>query len=250
VAWYGPNRSWFVSNTRPSSDGKTEGWIARLDGGDKRAEPFWLRDLRAPRGMAVAADRLYVADLGEVVVVDIATRAVQARHPVPRARLLYGVAADDQGNVYVSDVLANTIYRLPGGGAPAPFVASDRLAGPTGMTTNGADLIVASWGTITDATTLSTRAPGGLWSVGLQSKDIRSLGPERLGHLDGVARKDDGYLVTDRRDGKLLWVSPSGATRMIREGLQGPGGIAVEPRRGVVAVPERDRNNVVFVSVK
>jgi len=250
VVWHEPSRSWFVSNTGPPPTGSTSsGWIARLDATDKRPDPYWLTGLNAPRGMAIAGGRLYVADQGEVVVIDMEKRLVQTRHAIRKARLLHGVAADGEGNVYVSDTLANTIYRLPAGGTPERFLASDRLEGPTGLAVQGSDLLVAGWGVITDPATLATRVLGRLQRVDLRTKAVRPILAAPLGHLDGLAVRDDGYLVTDRRDGKLIWVSASGATRVVRGGLKGPGGIGVASRQRVVAVPERDADNVVFVTL-
>jgi DNA-binding beta-propeller fold protein YncE len=248
VVWHEPSRSWFVSNSGPPPTGSTSGgWIARLDANDKRPEPYWLTGLNAPRGMAIAGGRLYVADQGEIVVIDMEKRSVQARHAIPKARLLHGVAADAEGNIYVSDTLANAIYRLPAGGTPERFLASDVLEGPTGLAVQGSDLVVASWGVITDPATLATRIAGRLLRVDLRTKAVRPILAAPLGHLDGLAPRDDGYFVTDRPDGKLLWVSAAGATRVVRGGLKSPGGIGVASRQRVVAVPERDADNVVFV---
>ncbi|MGH7899864.1 MAG: hypothetical protein ACREQQ_18050, partial [Candidatus Binatia bacterium] len=99
VAWHEPTRSWFVSNTGPA--GENAGRIARLDAGDKRADPYWLKGLHRPRGIAAAGDRLYVAEEKALAVIDIGTRAIIARHRIDEARRLHGVAADDAGNVYV-----------------------------------------------------------------------------------------------------------------------------------------------------
>jgi sugar lactone lactonase YvrE len=249
VVWHGPTRSWFVSNSgrRPGADRPT-GWIARLDAGDKRAEPVWVDGLVNPRGMAVVGDLLFVADGTDLALVDIATRSVK-RVAVPRARQLHGIAAGADGEAYVSDTLRNAIYRVPRGGAPEVFLTSDRLQGPTGLAVDGGDLIVATWGVITDPATLATRAPGRLFRIGLRSKAVAPIEGGPTGNLDGLALSDGTYVVTDRRAGKLMKFSTAAGTTVLREGLRGPGGIGLEPRRKIMAVPEREGTNVTFLSL-
>jgi hypothetical protein len=199
--------------------------------------------------MAVVGERLFVADGTDLAIVDIATRSVQKRMAMPRARQLHGVAAGAEGEAYVSDTLRNAIYRVPRGGVPEEFLGSDRLQGPTGLAVDGGDLIVATWGAITDPVTLATRAPGRLFRIGLRSKAVAPIEGGPTGNLDGLALGDGCYYVTDRSAGKLMKYSPAGGTTVVREGMRGPGGIGLEPRRKIVAVPQRDGNNVVFLTL-
>jgi hypothetical protein len=61
---------------------------------------------------------------------------------------------------------------------------------------------------------------------------------------------DNGtYVATDRAAGHLLRISAEGQVTVLRQGLKGPAGIGWHPQRRIVAVPERDANNVVFVSL-
>ena len=250
VTWHDPTRGWYVSNSGQPGSSEPGGWIARLDARDKKAEPYWLKGLGSPRGLATVGGQLYVVDGNSVVVIDIGTRAVTARLKMPGARLLHGVAADPLGNVYVSDLLGDTIYRLPSGQNPAVFLKSPRLHGPTGLAVQEGNLIVATWGVITDSRRLVTRTPGGLLRVSLASKQIVEIGNRTLGNLDGLVVDGTTYVVTDPVAGTLARVHPDGRTTIVRTGLRGPAGIALDPRHGVLAVPERDANNVLFVSLR
>jgi sugar lactone lactonase YvrE len=200
--------------------------------------------------MATLGDRLYVADATSVVVIDIGKRAVERRLRMPGARLLHGIAADPGGDLYVSDFLRNAIYRVARGEVPEVFIASRRLESPTALAIQGPHLIVATWGVITDPSTLTTRTPGRLLRVKLGSKDISPIADRPLGHLDGLQVSDGAYLVSDRLAGKLLRISPEGTVTLVRGGLRGPAGLGLNPQRGIVAVPEREANNVVFLSLK
>lgn len=247
VVWSETSKAWFVSNTGRAPAGASGGWLARLDAADRKAEPYWLRGFGAPGGMAILGARLYVPDGAEVVIVDIAGRTVEKKVPVPKARRLHAVAVAAEGDVYVSDPLANAIHRLPRSGAPEVFLETERLEAPMGLAVQGSDLVVASWGKITNATTLATRTAGRLLRVNLHSKALTAITSTPIGNLDGLVLSRDAYLVTDPVAGTLLCVSPTGTSTVVRAGLRAPGAIGSTPR-GLLAIPERDANAVVFVS--
>ncbi|TIP52664.1 MAG: ATP/GTP-binding protein, partial [Mesorhizobium sp.] len=71
--------------------------------------------------------------------------------------------------VYVSDMLADMIYRIDGD-KPELFVKDPLLASPNGLFADGHRLIVASWGKDINKADFSTAEPGGLLSVDLATK--------------------------------------------------------------------------------
>ncbi|MGH7819618.1 MAG: hypothetical protein ACREQ9_07590, partial [Candidatus Binatia bacterium] len=127
---------------------------------------------------------------------------------------------------------------------------SDRLEGPTALALHGRNLVVASWGRITDPITMATGSAGKLLRVALETKAIAPVGGSPIGHLDGVVVTEDRYLVSDRVAGTLLSVPSIGTATLIRGGLKTPAAIAFAPRRKVVAVPQYDADDVLFVSLK
>lgn len=92
------------------ADGK--GGVARLSTDGKILEHNWVRGLNAPKGLATYQGKLYVADLTEVVVIDIATATVEQKIPAEDAIFLNDVTVDEKGIVYVSDTRKNRVYRL------------------------------------------------------------------------------------------------------------------------------------------
>jgi hypothetical protein len=252
VLWHDKLGGWLVSNVSgPPTAKDGRGWLTFIPARDRKVPPIWMDGFDAPKGMAVVGDRLYVADIDTVVVVDVANRSVEKRYPVPGARSLRGVAAGPGGDLYVTDTLTDTIYKLPAGGAPEKFLKSAALEGPTALVVDGAELAVAAWGKIRDASTLATSTPGRILRVDLQSRRVRPLGSgERLGQLDGLANAGYAYIVADRGRGRLLSVSPAGTVTVIREGFKGCAGLAVNAASRVIAVPEADGPNVVFLPLK
>jgi hypothetical protein len=94
------------SNTK---DGK--GGIAKmsLDGDLDDAE--WVTGLNAPKGMAHFDGKLYVADVDELVVIDIKSAEIEKKIAVPGAIFLNDVTVDTKGTIFVSDMKTGKIHR-------------------------------------------------------------------------------------------------------------------------------------------
>lgn len=88
------------------------GGIAVLNTDGSVRNKDWLRGLNAPKGMAVFQNKLYIADLTEVVVVDIASAKILQKITAPDAVFLNDVTVDNQGRVFISDTRKNRIYKL------------------------------------------------------------------------------------------------------------------------------------------
>lgn len=91
-------------------DGKGGIAILNLDGSLKK--PTWVVGLNAPKGMAVYGDHLYVADLTEVVVIDMRSGHVTDKVPVEGSTFLNDVTVDREGKIYVSDTRQNKIFLI------------------------------------------------------------------------------------------------------------------------------------------
>ncbi len=91
-------------------DGKGGVGILYKDGTVKNLN--WLTGLNAPKGLGIYKNKLYIADLTDVVVADAKTGAVLKTIPVEGAVFLNDITIDKKGKVYVSDTRQNKIYRL------------------------------------------------------------------------------------------------------------------------------------------
>lgn len=106
----------FVANINGKSDEKDgNGFITQLnvDGSVKQLQ--WIKGLNAPKGMAIVKGKLYVADIGELVQIDIKKSKIEKRYPAPEAVFLNDVAAGKTGEVFVSDSRINKVYLLKNG---------------------------------------------------------------------------------------------------------------------------------------
>ncbi|TPL77597.1 ATP/GTP-binding protein [Mesorhizobium sp. B2-3-15] len=166
-------------------DADGNGYLSLLSTDGKMVSQHWTDGMDAPKGMAISGGKLYVADITKIRVVDLASGKLIASIVVPNAVFLNDMTADASGKVYVTDMLADAIYRIDGD-RPELFVKDPLLASPNGVIADGDRLIVASWGKGIKAD-FSTAEPGGLLAVDIASKAVTPLaGAQNFADLDGV----------------------------------------------------------------
>lgn len=92
-----------------------EGGVAIMNTDGSLRHHDWVRGLNAPKGLGVFAGKLYVADLTEVVIIDIAAGKVTEKITAPDAVFLNDITIDNAGVVYISDTRKNRVYKLENG---------------------------------------------------------------------------------------------------------------------------------------
>jgi sugar lactone lactonase YvrE len=190
------------------------GYISLLSANGNIIEQKWLTGLNAPKGLALDGTLLYVSDINELIVIDTVTATIKARYKDDNAKFLNDVALDKNGNVYVSDMFTDKIHQLKDN-VFTVWLESAALEKPNGLLVEGNQLIVGSWGVMTDG--FATDVAGHLKSIDLKTKNISSLGNQSpAGNLDGVEADGYGnYYVTDWLNGKLLHIEPSGKSTIL-----------------------------------
>jgi hypothetical protein len=222
------------------ADGK--GRIVKLTGDGKIVSATWVTGLNAPKGLRSTAGTLWVADIGEVVAIDIASGTISQRVKIPNAQFLNDVATGADGTVYVSDMMGNRIFAIKGGQVSV-FAEGDQLEYPNGLLVDGSRLVVGAWGK--PEADFTTKVPGRLYALDLQTKAKTLITPMPFGNIDGLESDGKGgYLVTDYLAGKLMRVLPSGESRTIQTFMPGTADIGFAAARGVVIVPHMNENKV------
>jgi DNA-binding beta-propeller fold protein YncE len=258
VWWDGETGSFYVTNfggTTINPGGRDpDGYVSQLSGEGSLVAARWVTGLRSPKGMRRVGDALYVADVGQVVVIDVARAAIRSTIDLDAigAQFPNDLALDDStGDVYVSDMLRNAIYRLPGGsGPPEVFVESPDLESPNGLLVDGGVLLVAGYGRDLDPATFKAGQPGRVLTVDLATKAIAPLGGMGpTGQLDGIEKLDDSYLVTDNPGGRLLRVGSQGSVTELAKDMPGAADLGLRTGDRVAAVPQLGDGVVRFLDV-
>jgi sugar lactone lactonase YvrE len=184
-----------------------------------------------------------VADLNELVEINIKQKSVVRRYPADGAKFLNDVSLDREGRVYVSDMMTNRIYRLADGEFKL-WMDDPNLEAPNGLLVENNKLIVGSWGNMVDG--FATDVPGHLKVIDLETRAIESLGDgSPVGNLDGVEADGKGnYLVTDWMKGRLLLITDTGSSQTLIEFEQGSADHTVMPEKNLVIVPMMLENQV------
>lgn len=206
----------YVSNVAGGPvDKDGNGYISKLSLDGKITTEKWVTGLDGPKGLALAGGKLYVADIDQLVEIDVATGTISARHPAAGSKFMNDVVADGDGRIYASDTGGNAIWRLEKG-TFEKWVESPALKGPNGLLIEGDKLVVAGWG-IDMQPDFSTKTPGNLLTVSLADKSITDLGNGTpVGNLDGLeAFDDDSFIVTDWFAGKVFQISRSGDAKVL-----------------------------------
>jgi len=210
------------------------GYIAKLKPDGTVVTREWVKGLHAPTGLALYDRTLYVADVDQLVEINIASGEIAKRHEAKGAIFLNDVAVDQDGSVYVSDTPMNAIWRLKDG-VFEPWFANDELNGPNGLFLQGDKLVVASFGKLPDQ-----GAPelGGLVAVDLKDQSVGKLRGEPIGNLDGLQAGEAGvYLVTDWAAGGLYRVDAKGKSERLIKLNKGSADFVYFADRKTVLVP-------------
>ena len=193
--------------------------------------------------MALSGGKLYAADIDVLHEIDTKDGKILKSYPAKDAKFLNDVAADAAGNVYVSDMVTNTIWKLAGGKFEV-FLKDAKLENPNGLLVEGGNLRVAAWGVMTDG--FATKVPGHLISVALDSKAISNIGDGKpFGNLDGLEPLGGGaYLVSDWMVGKVMKFSADSKVDVLLDLGQGAADIGYDAAAKTMYVPHMTKGTV------
>lgn len=197
---YDPDREiLYVSNINGSSGEKDgNGFISKVKLTGEIKTLKWVKGLNAPKGSVVVKNKLYVADIDQLVEIDIETGKISNKYPAPGALFLNDVTADKSGNIYISDSSPknSVIYKFSNGEISI-WLKNDEVSSPNGLYVENDKLILGNSG------------DGSLKSVSLSDKSISTIAHIGSG-IDGIVSDGKGnYFVSDWK-GKTSLITLSG----------------------------------------
>ena len=259
VAYGSKQHVLFVSSMNGQPDQKDQnGFISKVSPSNGSIiELNWITALNAPKGIAISNDNstLYVADITDLVQIDIDSGKIIKRFNAPGSSFLNDVVADNQGNIYVSDTVTNTTYKLdtnPGNSTSSSdiqaWLQNPQLNGPNGLhiDNNKNKLIVVSFGPL-------SKPGGGIEVIDMKNKTITSLGEQGttspFGGLDGIESdaSNTHYYVTDNPAGKVYAVNADGTgyQTLIDLHTQGAADLGSIPGQSTIIIPLMQDNKLV-----
>ena len=250
VVWDQASNAWYVSNfggtvfaddsgaAPAKADGN--GFITKLSSNGEIETLKWISGLHAPKGLGVHGGKLYAADVGQLVIMDIASGTIESRIEVPDSQFLNGLAVDSSnGDVYVSDMMTNQILRYSQGSQETElFLESADLEMPNGLYVDGNTLVVGAWGVITDPATFGTDVKGRVKLVELETKTVTNVSDGPIANIDGIFKFGDDYIVTDWAAGELIRISADGSAIVLETGYSNCADIGFDADRKAIAIPE------------
>lgn len=245
VYWEPEGRHWYVSNIVGAPGEKDGlGWISRLDADGTLLAAQWVTGFDTPAGLRSFAGQLFVADIDELHVIDIASATITETIAIPGAMFLNDVTVDGAGTVYVSDTATNTIHRVQPGEAPQVVVQDAGLQAPNGLSVLGDQLVVASIGSVGADDIV---AP--LFKLDLGTASFAQFGA-LTAKFDGVEQDGADLLVTDFR-GRLHRIDPTGEATLLRDfaaddGLMSSADFGFDPVARVLGVPDLAGGQIAF----
>jgi hypothetical protein len=103
----------YVSNIAGKSNEKDgNGFISKISPEGKIITHQWASGLDAPKGMGVLKNKLYVADLSRIAVLDVSSGKILTSIEIEGAQFLNDITIDNQGNVFASDSNTGKIYKI------------------------------------------------------------------------------------------------------------------------------------------
>jgi hypothetical protein len=172
-------------------DGK--GGVAKLSMSGKIIDTTFITGLNAPKGLGKFGNRLYAADISEVVVIDIKKAKVEKKIPIPGGQGLNDITVSNKGVVYVSDSKTSKIWKIQN---DQPSLFLDNINGANGLKAMSNDLIFAEGKDLKKAA-----AKKKITTIATVTDDIDGIEP--VGNGDFLVTSWSGYIYYVYENGQV-----------------------------------------------
>ena len=230
------------------------GYISRLSPDGKVVSAKWVTGLNGPKGLRAVRGTLWVADIDEVVGIDITSATITSRVKVEGAQFLNDLATAPDGTIYTSDSSTLRIYAIKDGKSSVFVEGGDLVEQPNGLLVDGSRLILGSVGPAPQPNAAPGGGPGRgrgpapsghLFAFDLRTKQRTPITTEPVGGIDGIEPDGNGgLLVTDVIGQRLLHVAKSGQVRVLAKFSAGGADFGYIGAKRIAVVPFLFTNTV------
>ncbi len=132
----------YVSNVNQNPWEKDEnGFISKISKSGEILKLEWITGFNGPKGMAIVGNILYVADLDELVSIDIEKETISNKLKIAGASGLNDITPGENGKIYISDSNEGKIFQVENG--EVRIFHADAPGRPNGLLMNQGKLLVA-----------------------------------------------------------------------------------------------------------
>jgi hypothetical protein len=212
-------------------DGK--GGVARLSLDGKKYDSTWITGLNGPKGLGMFGNRVYAADISEVVVVDVKNGKVDKKIAIEGANGLNDITVDSKGIVYVSDSRKAKIWRIEN---DVPAIFLDSVKGANGLKAVGDDLYFAA---------------GKDFMKADKNKVVTKLAEMPQG-IDGIEPVGNGDFIVTSWGGYIFYVTPDGKVETMLDShneKMNTADIGFDPVKKIIYVPTFNAKKIVAYSL-
>jgi hypothetical protein len=225
-----------IEGTQPwGKDGKGSIGKIGLDGKIIAAE--WISGLNAPKGMGLYKGKLYVADITEIVVIDIVSGTIDERIAIPNAIALNDVSIGGKGVVYFSDSRGRKLYAMKNK-VPTVLLDSNQLKGPNGVLRHKGILYILDAGAMYKMEKTGT---------------LTKLAEGMEGGTDGIENVTGNEFLVSTWSGVVYYVKTDGSKEVLMDGRAqkiNSADIGYDAKRRIVYVPTFWKNSVAAYELK
>jgi sugar lactone lactonase YvrE len=214
------------------ADGK--GGVGKLTADGKKYDSTWITGLNAPKGMGLFSNRLYVADISDVIVIDIDKGKVEKKITIDSAKGLNDITVSDKGTVYVSDSRTGKVWRIDN---DKPSLYLENINGVNGLKVIGDELYIGG---------------GKAFLKADKNKKLTTIANLPQG-IDGIEPIGNGDFILTAWAGYIFYVAANGTVETLLETYQdkkNTADIGFDPKTKTVFVPTFNAKNIVAYSLK
>lgn len=228
----------YTTRTEPS------GYISTLSGDGRILEHRWLDGLNAPTGMDIRNDTLWVCERADLLAIDLGSRRIVGRWPIPDVVFPNDLVVDQEGAVYVSDTRTGSwpdsrIYRFQDGAFEV--WADEGIDGANGLWIHDGALVVGNSG------------DGTLKKIDLATRRMETIVSLGSGIIDGIRVDENGNYLVSFWEGQIFRISPDGEVVELLDALPAQWNTAdfeYLPEEGILLVPTFLDNRVRAVRIR
>lgn len=178
----------YVSNINGDSSEKDgNGFISVLNPDGSLKELEWIKNLNAPKGLAIDKGKLFVADIDQLVEIDIEKGKIAKKYDAPGAVFLNDVTVCSNGMVFVSDTRTAKIHVLNQNQFTV-WMEGEPLETPNGLMAEKGKLLVGD---------------KNIYEIDVLTQKVQTL-IEDAGGVDGLEKDNDGNFVYSNWPGRIF----------------------------------------------